>query len=78
MIKDSIDRVVKLPFYARTSIILIGLFVFVAMLFIAKGIIIPLLFAAVLSIFLSTIVDFLVTRKVNRVLAIVFTLLVAI
>ncbi|MEP6792909.1 MAG: AI-2E family transporter [Saprospiraceae bacterium] len=69
---------IKLPFYARVSLILIGLFVLVSMLSIARIIIIPLLFAAILSILLSTIVDALVKRKVNRIAAIAITILGAV
>ncbi len=78
MLKNLNDTVVRLPFYARTSLILIGIFVFVTMLCLGKSIIVPLLFATILSILLSTIVDFLVRKKIDRLLAIISTLLVAI
>ncbi len=64
------DAVVKLPFYARISLILVGLYVFVSMLVLGKSIIVPLLFSVVISILLSSVVDFLQQKKVDRVLAI--------
>ena len=64
------ETVVNLPFYARASLILVGLFVFLSMLALGKSIIVPLLFSVVVSILLSTVVDFLEQKKVDRVLAI--------
>ena len=45
-----------------------------AMLYIAKSIIIPLVFATIFAIVLHPVVNFFVKRKVNRVLAITITL----
>jgi len=73
MLKKVIDPEVKLPFYAKSSLMLIGLFVLLTMLCIGKAIIIPLLFSLVFSILFSGIVDFLVKRKMNRLLAIIIT-----
>ena len=78
MLKSINDSVIKLPFYAKISLILIGLFVFIEMLCIGKNIIVPLLFAIVLSILFSTLVDFLEKKNINRVLAIIITILAAI
>ena len=69
------ENVVNLPFYARASLIIIGLFVFIHMLAIGRSIIVPLLFAVVVSILLSTVVDFLVAKKMDRTLAISVSLL---
>jgi predicted PurR-regulated permease PerM len=78
MLKGINDSVIKLPFYAKISLILIGVFVFIEMLCLSKAIIVPLLFSIILSILLSTSVDFLVEKKVNRILAIILTILTAI
>src|SRR5258706_722689 len=78
MLKSINDSVIKLPFYAKISLVLIGIFVFIEMLCLGKAIIVPLLFSIILSILLSTLVDFLVKKKVNRVLAIIMTILTAI
>ncbi len=69
------ENVVNLPFYAKASLIIIGLFVFVHMLALGRSIIVPLLFAVVISILLSSAVDFLVSKKIDRTLAISISLL---
>ena len=68
------DQELKLPFYAKTSIFLIGLIAFVAILYIAQSIIVPIVFAIIISIVLHPVVNFFVRFKINRVIAIVFTL----
>lgn len=64
-----------LPFYAKAALITIGLFVLFNILYIAQGIIIPLIFSAVIAITMSPLVDLFVRKKMNRVLAITFSLL---
>jgi predicted PurR-regulated permease PerM len=43
-------------------------------LYIAKGIIVPLIFAVIIAILLSPVVNYFVLKKINRVLAIVITM----
>lgn len=69
---------IRLPFYARASLIIVGLFVFISMLALGKSIIVPLLFAIVISILLSAVVDYLEIKKVERTLAISLALFMAI
>ena len=64
----------KLPLYAKASIFFIGLFVFFTILYIAKGIILPVIFAIIIAIVLHPVVNFFVRKKINRLLAIVITL----
>ena len=78
MLKDLNGQVTKLPFYARASLILVGIFVFITMLCLGKGIIVPLLLALMLSILFSTVVDYLVKHKMDRVFAIALTVVVAV
>jgi len=61
----------KLPLYAKVTIILVGLFTLFAMLYIAKSIIIPIIFAAITAVLVNPVVDLLVRYKLNRVMAIV-------
>src|SRR5687767_4906597 len=75
MTKVTEEAVIKLPFYARAAFIVVGLFVFISMLILAKSLIVPLLFSVVISILLSSVVDFLVIKKVDRVIAICIALL---
>jgi len=69
------DQELRLPFYAKTSIFLIGLIAFVAILYIAQGIIVPLVFAIIFAIVLHPVVNFFIRLKINRVVSIVLALL---
>jgi predicted PurR-regulated permease PerM len=66
------------PFYARASLFFVGSFAFVSMLYIGKSIILPLIFATIIAIVLHPVVDFLVRKKINRILAISLTLVLTI
>ncbi len=65
----------KLPFYAKATIFFIGAIAFFAILYIAKNILIPVVFATIIAIVLSPLVDFFVRLRINRVVAITITLL---
>lgn len=64
----------KIPFYARVTISLVGLIALLAIMYIAKSIIIPLIFAVIIATVLHPIVNLFVRLKINRVLAIVITM----
>jgi predicted PurR-regulated permease PerM len=74
----SIVKELKLPFYARAILFLIGIYALFAMLYIARGIIVPLLFATILAILLHPVVVFFVRLKINRIIAIIITLLLTV
>jgi predicted PurR-regulated permease PerM len=63
-----------IPFYAKLTIFLIGIFVLFTMLYIGKSIILPLVFSTIIAIVLHPIVNFLVRIKINRIIAIIITL----
>jgi predicted PurR-regulated permease PerM len=65
----------KLPFFAKVTIFLVGLIALLAIMYIAKSIIIPLVFAIIIAIVLHPVVNFIVRLKSNRVLAITITML---
>ena len=67
-----------LPFYVKTSIIIIGLFAFVAILYLTQSIIVPIIYSTIIAIVLNPMVGFLTKRKVNQVVAISITLVLAI
>lgn len=67
----------KLPFYAKMPLILIGLYVFFSMLSIVQDIILPLIYATIIAILISPVVNFLVNRKVNRALSVAGVLIIA-
>ncbi len=65
---------IKVPFFAKASLIFIGLFAFIGMLYIAQGIIVPIIFSIIIAIVLHPVVNFFVRKKINRVVAISITL----
>ena len=67
----------KIPVYAKITIILIGLVIVLTTLYIARDIIVPLVFAVILSIVLHPVVNFLSSKGMNRIVAISITLLLA-
>ena len=67
-----------LPFYVKTSIIIIGLFAFVATLYLTQSIIVPIIYSIIIAIVLSPMVSFFTKRKMNEVVAISITLIIAI
>jgi predicted PurR-regulated permease PerM len=69
------DEELKLPFYAKATIFIIGFLTLFAMLYIAKSIIVPIVFAVVIAIVLHPVVNFLVRIKINRIMAIAITML---
>lgn len=73
VLKDDI-----LPFYFKAGIFFIGISAFIAILYIAQSIIVPLIFALIISILLNPVVNFFTRIKIPRLLAITITLLIAI
>ena len=67
-----------LPFYAKAGIFLVGLSALLAILYIAQGIIVPLVFAFIIAILLNPVVNYLCRRKVNRFAAILISIFLAI
>ncbi len=66
----------KIPFYAKASLLIIGICALIFMLYVGQGIILPLIFATITAIVLHPAVKFLVRIKINRVVAIIITLLI--
>ena len=67
-----------LPFYAKAGIFLVGLSALLAIVYIAQGIIVPLVFAFIIAILLHPLVNLFVRIRINRILAIFITLLLTI
>ncbi len=70
------DEKLKLPLYAKASVFVIGLVALLAILYIAKGIIVPVVFAVIIAIVLHPVVNFFVGKKINRVVGIVITIFI--
>jgi len=69
------DEELKLPFYAKATIFIIGFFALFAVLYLAKNIIVPIVFAIIVAIVLHPVVNFFVRLKINRIIAIAITML---
>lgn len=69
------SETLKLPFYVKLTIILVGLIALLSIMFIAKSLIVPIVFAMIIAIVLHPVVTFLTRLKINRVVAIAITLL---
>lgn len=71
------NTLIKLPFYAKAALLLIGLYTFTSILFITQDIVLPLIYGAIIAISISPAVKFLVEKKINRTLAIFAVLTLA-
>lgn len=67
----------QLPLYARLSLIIMGLLAFFYILYIGQDILVPLIFATIIAILLNPVVNFLVRKGVNKIVAIAIVLLSA-
>lgn len=68
------NKEVKMPLYLKTTILLVGFFALFTMLYMAREIIVPMVFSIIIAIVLHPVVNFFVRKRINRVLAIIFTL----
>jgi predicted PurR-regulated permease PerM len=64
------DSTYKTPFYAKAALIFIGIFAFVFTLFIGQRIIVPIVYATIIAILLNPVVNFLMHKKLNKIIAI--------
>ncbi len=67
-----------LPYYLKYSQIILGLVATFFVLYIAQDIILPLVYSFILAILINPIVNYLTSKKVNRVVAIFIGLLITI
>lgn len=68
------DDKLRLPLYLKASVFFVGLCALTAILYIAKGIIVPVVFAVIFAIVLHPMVNFFTRKKINRVVAIIITI----
>jgi len=68
----------KYPFFLRSTVSLFGIMLFVFMLYILRGIMVPIAFSLMIAILLNPLVNILLRKKINKVVAISITLLFAI
>jgi predicted PurR-regulated permease PerM len=72
------DSSFNMPFYARTALIFIVLFLLGVTLYIGQEIIVPLLYAGMIAILLNPLVNFLIRKGINKMLAISMAVTLAI
>ena len=65
----------KLPFYIKSTIVLVGVIAFCYLMFIGRGVIIPFVFALFIAILTNPLVNFLTRKKINRIVAIFLSVL---
>jgi predicted PurR-regulated permease PerM len=68
------DDKLKLPLYAKATILFLGLIALVTILYVARSIIVPVVFAVIIAIVLHPVVNFFVRIKIKRVWAILITI----
>jgi predicted PurR-regulated permease PerM len=72
------DGTFKIPFYAKAALIFISAFALIYTLHIGKDLIVPIVYAGILAILLNPLVNYLVRKRMNRLLAISVAVLLAI
>jgi len=72
------DKLISLPYYAKASLFFVGLYTVVSMLTITQSILVPLIFSLIIAIVLHPVVNFFVKIKINRIVAIIITLVLTI
>ena len=60
----------KIPFYARVALIFISVFAFVYTMYIGQDIIIPIVYSTIFAILLNPLVNFLLRKKMSKIIAI--------
>lgn len=72
------DKEIKLPFYVKVSLMLVGIYVFLSMMYQAKGLIVPIIFAIIISIVLHPLENYLLRFRMHRILAISITIFISV
>lgn len=71
------DRFVKLPFYAKFSLLTVGIFCFGYTMFVARQIIVPIIIAIIMAILLHPVKNFFLKLRLGRITAIILAITVA-
>src|SRR4051812_5207018 len=72
------ENSLNIPFYARMALICIVVLVLALVMYVGQEIIIPLLYAGMIAILLNPLVNYLVRKGINRIVAISMAVGVAI
>lgn len=72
------ERYTKLPFYAKASLLIIGMFALGCIMYFAKPLIVPLIIAGIVAILLHPLKHFFIRLKFGRVMSITLTVLLSV
>lgn len=72
------DGTFKIPFYAKAALIFISAFALIYTLYIGKDLIVPIVYAGILAILLNPLVNYLVRKRMNKLVAISVSVLLTI
>lgn len=72
------ERYTKLPFYAKISLLTVGIFAFGYILYVSRPLIVPLIIAGIVAILLHPLKHFFIRLKVGRVMSITLTVLISV
>ncbi|MBS1494291.1 MAG: AI-2E family transporter [Bacteroidetes bacterium] len=70
------NKPLQIPFYLKISQIILGIIAFIFVLYIGQAIILPLIYSLILAILMNPAVNYLLSKKVNKIVAISIVLLV--
>lgn len=70
------NKPLQIPFYLKVSQIILGIIALFFVLYIGQAIILPLIYALILAILMNPAVNYLLGKRVNKILAITIVLLV--
>ncbi len=68
----------KNPFYVRATMVMLGLFLFFYILLLLRGVLVPLLFSALVAVLLNPMVNWMMKKGVHKIVAILLALLLAV
>lgn len=71
------DNQIQIPFFIKVSIFLVGLIALFTIMYVAQSILVPIVFSTVIAILLNPLVNYLKRMGVNRILAIIMSLLIS-
>lgn len=72
------EGTLKIPFYVKAALISISAFALTYTLYIGKDIIVPIVYAGILAILLNPFVNYLIRKRINRLIAISISVTLAI
>lgn len=72
------DNTLKIPFYAKSALIFVSVFAFVFVMYIGQDIIIPIVYATIFAILLNPMVNFLIRKRMSKIMAISIVLAIAV